>query len=223
MRSLAKEYAVSVFSFWKMHVSGWILALAAIGLSIAAAVVIDDASASARVVKWSAFILGGAALCVMIGAQYDAWKEQFLAREKAEAKLNASADMRGTITVQVTQANWLLVTSVGTPPEPAIVLGFRFVCANHGHAECEISRLCFITQIAGRQPVEQILHLDKDIVKMVAPKGEFYGWQEFSFVRIGVEDLPHIDITAYLVDSLDIVYRNTKTITNFAAQVANRP
>ncbi len=58
---------------------------------------------------------------------------------------------------------------------------------------------------------------------MVAPKGEFYGWQEFSFVRIGVEDLPHIDITAYLVDSLDIVYRNTKTITNFAAQVANRP
>lgn len=78
------EYFATVFRLWKMHVSGWILALVAIGLTIAAATVADDASRSAKVVKLSAWLSGSAAIWVMFVAQYDAWKEEREARTKAE-------------------------------------------------------------------------------------------------------------------------------------------
>jgi len=93
---------VIVARWYKCHVSGWLLAIIAIGLSVAAAYFSDDPSKAALVVKWSARLTVTAALWVFIVAQYDAWNEERNARERAEKELAASqtalateADIKG--------------------------------------------------------------------------------------------------------------------------------
>lgn len=79
------------------HVSGWMLAVTAIGLQVAAAWVSDDPSRSAIVVKWSAWITTAAAVWVIFVAQYDAWREERKRAEEESAK-NLKPQIDGQIT-----------------------------------------------------------------------------------------------------------------------------
>ena len=74
---------MKVAQFYKGHVSGWLLAIVAIGLDIAAAYFVDDPSKSAKVIRWSAWLTSAAAIWLVFVAQYDAWKDEF---EKREAR-----------------------------------------------------------------------------------------------------------------------------------------
>jgi hypothetical protein len=85
------EYIVIVAKWYKGHVSGWLLAVIAIGLAIAAAYFSDDPSKSAMVVRWSARLTVSAAIWVFFVAQYDAWKEERLARNALEDRLRPKA------------------------------------------------------------------------------------------------------------------------------------
>jgi hypothetical protein len=75
------EYVVTVARWYKGHISGWLLAVIAIALNIAAAIYADDPSKAADIIRWSARITIAAAVYVFLVAQYDAWKEQ---RDKIE-------------------------------------------------------------------------------------------------------------------------------------------
>jgi len=77
---------MKVAQFYKGHVSGWLLAIVAIGLDIAAAYFVDDPSKSAKVIRWSAWLTSAAAIWLVFVAQYDAWKDEFEKREAEEAK-----------------------------------------------------------------------------------------------------------------------------------------
>jgi hypothetical protein len=86
-----KQYIQAVLRFWKTHVSGWILAIIAIGLYIAAAYFSGIPSVSAQIIKWSAWLTSGAAFFMVFVAQYDAWKEERTAKQKAQDELDVSA------------------------------------------------------------------------------------------------------------------------------------
>ncbi len=83
----ASEYAATVWRAYKAHVAGWLLAIVAIGLNIAAAFFIDDPSKSAVVVRWSATLTGAGAIWLMLVAQYDVWRKERLRAETAEMRL----------------------------------------------------------------------------------------------------------------------------------------
>lgn len=89
-----REYLANVIRWYKGHVSGWSLAIVAIGLNIAAAFFADDPSKSAMVVKWSARLTGAGAIWLLLVAQYDAWREEHEARIGAEARLVPRAVIR---------------------------------------------------------------------------------------------------------------------------------
>jgi hypothetical protein len=83
----AREYVMSVVRFYKGHISGWLLAIVAIGLNIAAAHFVDDPSRSAMVVRWAARLTTAGAIWLVFVAQYDAWKKERTAREEALQEL----------------------------------------------------------------------------------------------------------------------------------------
>lgn len=76
MLKRAWEYLITVFGFWKKHVSGWLLAVIAISLSLAAAYYSGNQGSSEKVLQWSAKLSVAAAIWVVFVAQYDAWREQ---------------------------------------------------------------------------------------------------------------------------------------------------
>jgi hypothetical protein len=135
----AWEYVVTVFRLWKMHVSGWILAVIAIGLSIAAAIVAKDATNSAMVVKLAAWLSGAAAIWVIFVAQYDAFSEERKKREVAESR-NLRPDIRGEL------CGFDLgdtVTHVRQEDEWSVIIPFRctLTLCNYSPAETNLSSL----------------------------------------------------------------------------------
>lgn len=72
---------------WGVHISGPVLALAAISLGILAALYADDPSAGVRIVRWSAMTTGALSAILIFVAQYDVWKEQKELTEQREAEL----------------------------------------------------------------------------------------------------------------------------------------
>jgi hypothetical protein len=76
MLKRAWEYVVAVTRWYKGHISGWLLAVIAIGLSVAAALFANDPGGPSLVVKWSARLSVAAAIWVFLVAQYDAWRSE---------------------------------------------------------------------------------------------------------------------------------------------------
>lgn len=87
---------MSVAKHYKGHISGWMLAISAIGLQIAAAWVSNDPTRSATVVRWSAWIMTAAAVWVVFVAQYDAWREE-RTRAEAEVARNLKPQIEGEL------------------------------------------------------------------------------------------------------------------------------
>ena len=76
-----------VVHFYKSRVSGWLLAIVAIFLNIAAAVFVNDPSKSVMVVRWTANLTSFGAIWLILVAQYDAWRKERDRSEKAEMGL----------------------------------------------------------------------------------------------------------------------------------------
>jgi len=129
-----REYVVKVLRLWKQHVSGWVLAIIAIALAIAAAYVSNDPSASAMVVKISALITVAAALWMLvIVAPYDAWKDEREKREAEEHK-NQLPDIQGYLQEFVNDEQQLATTGIT--------------------GNCRYIRFTCIAHLAGHRPIE---------------------------------------------------------------------
>lgn len=83
----ALEYVVSVAKFYKSHISGWMLAILAIGLQIAAARYASDQAKTVLVVQYSAWLSTAAAIWALLVAQYDAWRGERTRADEAEKRL----------------------------------------------------------------------------------------------------------------------------------------
>jgi hypothetical protein len=80
-------YLALVMKLWGKHIAGPIMAAITIIFVIISAVVGGDATTAARLVKWSAWLTGIAAVLLMLRAQYDAWIENTVRAETFEARL----------------------------------------------------------------------------------------------------------------------------------------
>lgn len=218
---------MNVFHHWKDHISGWKLAAIGIVVSVVAAIFVRNAVASTVIVIASALVVVGAAvLFMLVNAQYDAWKderqkleEERVKRQEAEAKLDASADIRGTIWVSASPRPMLMSVAVHQPPIPAVLLIFRFDCANHGRKACQISKVHLSATLDGKQllTMGELEQLPPDKMKTIRHGEGFVESYPCTVAEIPIADLPRVVLDAYLVDSLGVHYPNIKTVTNFSA------
>ena len=158
--------------------------------------------------KSNAWVVGASVIlgsAFFFAASYRAWLRQHDARLKAEADLNAEADMRGTIWFTIMQHNPLQdQTKDGSG------LRFHCRCANHGQKSCEISRALLILSGAD---FENDFRLEKPfplhLVKTVGPGEQFICNDAFTIRGVKQSQLSRSEITIHLVDSLGTEYTST--------------
>ena len=83
-----RRYLTMTTELWGKHIAGPILAVIAIVLVIISAIYAGDPTASVRIVRWSAWLTGLAAACLIFVAQYGAWKDEHEVADKAQSKLD---------------------------------------------------------------------------------------------------------------------------------------
>jgi len=199
----AWEYVVTVFGAYKSHVSGWLLAIVAIGLTIAAAFFVDDPSKSAMVIRWAARITGVAAIWLIFVAQYDAWRQEREAKQKALDELNKEADMQGTV----------FVFPVDSGDRTEGKLAFSCECANYGRKPCQISRIVFNVRRASGESFRKVFPLYEPAVKKVDHAERFHLDGQFFFSELKPEEMAATVFSVGLMDSLGQEYRkNIETI-----------
>ena len=154
------------------------------------------------------------AVIFLLVSSYKTWAEEHLLRRKVEAELNSEADIHGTITVSASPRPMLINTAITQPAFPATTLLFSFDCANHGRKTCQISRLYVSARLNAKHMFTEIIPLHEG-VKTVQHGERFYCRVQFPFTQIDMDKLPEVEMEVYLMDSLETVYRNTTTITNF--------
>lgn len=71
----SREYFVRSSKSWGRAISGPVFAVAAIVLAILAAYFSGNASMGVKIVRWSAWVLGGLAILMLFVAQYNVWRE----------------------------------------------------------------------------------------------------------------------------------------------------
>ena len=194
---------MTVFRVYKAHVSGWLLAIVAIGLTIAAAVVQGDPSTASSVVKWAAWLTGGAAIWLVFVAQYDAWRLEQTEKQTALDELNKEADMQGTIFVYP------------VPPGERTdgKLAFSCECANYGRQPCQVSRIVFYVRPGSRESFRKVIPLYDPAVKNVGHGERFHLEGAFYFSELRPEEMATTVFSVGLMDSLGKEYRdNIKTI-----------
>lgn len=126
-----------VAKLWGGHISGPILAVAAIALGILSAIFADNPGAGVMVVKISAWLTAVLAAILIMVAQYDAWSAE---RDKydAEAARNSRPEIRGevrTIIVRRVRPDQHVSTTF-----PYAYTFFAAVC-NHRSVETNLSRV----------------------------------------------------------------------------------
>lgn len=91
----AREYALMALSMWGKRISGPIFASLSIGLAFTYAHYANDATKTAALLKYAAYLTGGIAAFLLFVAQYDVWKAE---RDKyeLEAEKNSRPEIRGT-------------------------------------------------------------------------------------------------------------------------------
>ena len=82
-----REYLVKVCKSWGVHISGPVLALAAIILAILAAIYADDPGMGIKIIRSTAWSLGSLAFMLFFVAGYDVWKKEREEHNKAEMRL----------------------------------------------------------------------------------------------------------------------------------------
>ena len=85
--SVLRRYLTMTTTLWGKHIAGPILATIAIVLTVVAAIYAGNPDVSVRIVRYSAWITGISAACLIFVAQYGAWKCEREVAERAESKL----------------------------------------------------------------------------------------------------------------------------------------
>ena len=218
----AWEYVVAVLKWYKGHISGWMLAIVAIGLDIAAAFFATDPSKSVLVIRVSAALTTLAAIWAFQVAQYDAWRDERTARRKADAELNADADIKGTIWFVLTGVNPYENPQPTIPtlrpvpqPGPSKVGSEIYIscdeCANHGTKPCQISelRLYLSSPEVQGEPFKYRVNLNAEATEPRRRVLNVSG--KFPIPDVTTAQLEASAINVYLADSVGKEYRNTNT------------
>jgi hypothetical protein len=149
------------------------------------------------------------AILLIWSAQYTAWKQERDARILAEADLGMSADMRGTISVSRED-----IKHYGGPNNRASTLRFICDCANHGRKSCQINRARLVFHPPNNASSFEFEHrFPPADVRTVAPGEQFSLSQEIVVRPISPMELQQCGVDVYLIDSVDVEYRNTVTNT----------
>jgi hypothetical protein len=90
------EYLVMAGKLWGEEISGPILAFVSIVLIMAYARYADDADATAKLVKYSAWLTGAISILLIFVAQYKGWRNERDALNNEKVR-STGADIRGTI------------------------------------------------------------------------------------------------------------------------------
>ncbi len=197
------EYVVTVFRVYKTHVSGWLLAIVAIGLTIAAAVVQGDQSTAASVVKWAAWLTGGAAIWLVFVAQYDAWRQEREAKQTALDELSKDANMHGTIYV------W----PAPSYPRPEGRIQFKCDCANLGRKSCQITKIFFDIDVDKRTGFRFEFPFFEPRVKVVEHERQYQESGTLFIANTTPDSIIHSVISAGLIDSVGKEYKaNIRTV-----------
>ena len=207
-----KRYIQLVASSWGKSVSGPFFAVLTFGLLIWQLIVKDPATAP-NVVVWGYWLTLGAAIFFILIAQFKVWRAEHKALVEAEDKLNAAADMRGPIWIQLSAVN-----PNADQTKPASALGYTFDCSNHGKVPCELNKV--IVKLV--PPDGRGFNLIQDLhIPQVIEPGRAFKYQATCAVQgVSVEDLRKTKITVYAVDSLGTEYQHTETkVTNMVLKM----
>jgi hypothetical protein len=91
-----REYFLVAGKLWCEEISGPILAVVSIVLILAYAHYSDNANATAKLVKYSAWLTGTISILLIFVAQYKAWRDERNAMNKEKVR-QVGADIRGNI------------------------------------------------------------------------------------------------------------------------------
>jgi hypothetical protein len=85
-----REYLVTVFKLWGYHISGPVLAVVSIGLSIAAVHYANDPGSAAWFLRRAAQLTVSATVLLIFVAQYDAWSKERDSVEKLRVEFDTT-------------------------------------------------------------------------------------------------------------------------------------
>lgn len=98
MQSRPWEYSVSVMKLWGGHISGPVLALAALVLGILSAIYANEPSVGITIVRTSAWVTGSLAGVLILVAQYDTWSQE-RDRYETEVAKNEKPEIKGELSI----------------------------------------------------------------------------------------------------------------------------
>jgi hypothetical protein len=202
-----REFLVQVFSELGSAVTG--------GLSAPLLILTLFSSGTPRI---AFMVLGIVGVYV---ASFRVWKRERDARQemaeklvKAEERLNAKADMQGTIWVKILEHN-----PFQDQTHPGSGLQYLCECANFGRQPCEISKISLLVSgEAFKDPLRQVMLLPPAYSGLIEHGKRFMYEGSFNIRGIEQGTLRTSTITIHLIDSLGVEYQNT--VTQVAPPVA---
>ena len=166
----------------------------------------ESGRSNAWLVSSSVFL----AVTLFVVAAYRTWKPEYEARCKAEEELSRKADMLGEILVDIG------IRQPYSEDEPlrGTLIQYSCDCANHGKADCEISKVFIrVDPPSGFWFVEQI-----DITPVVVSSGRAFKFQQSVFVHgVSPTDLRNGKIVVCLIGSTGEHYE--KTVTRISPRI----
>ena len=154
---------------------------------------------------WAVGASAALAAFLFFVASYLAWKEQHDALSKAEAELNAEADIRGTIWAKSDEQN-----PYSDQSRRGSILHYVCDCANHGRKSCQINQARLVFHPPNdRTSFESIDRFP--FASTVAPGDQFRYQGQFLVDGVTSIELQQCRVEVYLMDSLRVEYRNTVT------------
>jgi hypothetical protein len=198
-----RKYVWMVVKSWGKSISGPVIG--GIGLIlIAVQLGVEGAPRISAILRWGEWTTLYVAGLFVLVAQYDVWREEQEGRAKAEDALNAAADIRGDIWVQLSKVN-----PFADQTNPGSALGYTCDCSNHGRVTCQINKV----RINVKPPKGLAFNLMQDLaIPEEVEHGRAFKYQSDCAVHgISPEGLRVCTIDIRLIDSLGREYPNTVT------------
>jgi len=210
-----REYVMKSSRHLGASISGAVFGIVSLISAVLLAVGVDNQ----KLTRDATIIVGAVSLilaCLMFFvAQYRVWEEEVKAREKAEAELNSSPDIQGTVGVWPASYQHLYHKdgNISNPAFPVATIRLAFDCANHGMKACEISKYQIEACLDGKPFPATRSFFQSHKSKTVAHGESFSGFEEVAFPEVPAARRDDLDIKVFLVDSLGNVYKNIQTIS----------
>jgi hypothetical protein len=190
---------------WGRAISGPVLGVAGLGLLAAQQTITDPKAASVlRLCGWGVLVIAGLMIFV---AQYEVWKQEYEARAKAQAELDANAEVRGQVRIYC---------QGGTPAETNI--GFRVEVANYGRQPCEIVTIK-ATIVLAERTFTRVTNLHRPSIKELT-HGRSFIESSGMVIPLSLDDVLKCNVSFSLVDALGNEHSGIKTIYQFASEEA---